>query len=337
MKKVLRILLGVLILTMLWATPVFAGEYSEGSNSVYVDGENKRILADANGDMIERPAWTWYEYDGAWYYFLENNYIAWSERLTINGKNYYFDWNGTLCTGWSHVYDKELGRYKKILADENGVLYEPGWHTFTSDAYYLGDATYYVCEDYRTAYEEVCEIDGKRYYFDTSSWLKYGHFLYWDNYEYNMIVTDETGAFIELRNAWYDCSYEWEDHKHYFGDDGNCYSDGTYKIDGKSYEFDFYGKVVAETSDTVDVIGWFEKYNYDGTGGWYYRTAEGKLLKDGIYEIGGKNTILITMVSCRPEKSITRVKLTILKKMEVLVLDGYIKITCGIIIIQMVR
>lgn len=287
MKKTLRILLGVLILTMLSTTPVFAGWYYEGINGTTVNGEYKKFLANEYGDIIEAPAGTWYMYDGSWYYFVEDNYVAWGERLCINGKNYFFNTNGVMCTGVFSGYEKNSNLEKKMVTDENGVLYEPGWHKNV----YPYDATYYIYEDYTAAYGGLKEIDGKKYNFNSYCRLSPGHlnFTLADGTKV-YTVTDETGALVELKNSWYYCKDKETglECTHYFGENGYFCTDGIYKIDGKKYKFNHAGTLIGEADGTEELRGWFEHYDENGYGGWYYRKQDGELLKDGIYEVDGK-------------------------------------------------
>lgn len=196
-----------------------AGEWSEDSDSIYIDQEDLgrysgsgRWMQNQNGwwygyDTGGYPASCWKQIDGAWYYFNSSGYMltGWQK---LDGTWYYLHPNGVMATGWNLI---------------NGVWYymngsgemQTGWQNISGRSYYLNNSGAML-----TGWQR---LNGRWYYLDGSGAMVTG----WQ----------------ALDGKWY-----------YFGSDGTMYAntttpDGRY-VDGSGAGFSKYRlEVSAEYRD----------------------------------------------------------------------------------------
>lgn len=96
--------------------------------------------------------------DGSWKYYadeIEGYYSG--DHYTIGEKEYYFDDNGKMLTGWFKI---DFGGYEEwFYADSSGAL-QAGWKEIGGYKYYFDPNGYYM---YRDGTYTIAEVD---YYFD---------------------------------------------------------------------------------------------------------------------------------------------------------------------------
>lgn len=175
----------------------------------------------------------WQMINGAWYYFEDGSYVC-DEIKNIDGKDYYFDWNGELQTGtiWT-------GGERPYLTDSNGAIikHAKGWYQSPETKYW-----YYFLEDNQIVTGEIVTDKGKQYYFDWEGIMQTGSFVVsiWneeeEDYDDVWLLADPDGVIMQ-KTGWVQTGGEW----YYIGEDGNLYTDGLYEIGGKKYLFNYAG------------------------------------------------------------------------------------------------
>ena len=249
--------------------------------------------ADASGaiTLIQASAKEhWVKTNGKWYLFVDNKLVK-DKFYLYKGDYYYFDNNGEMQTG---SFDTEDG--KAYIADSNGiVIYTPteGWNK-TKDGktwcYYKkdSDGNLYLLTG------EFILYSGSKYYLNGNGIMATGVFGAWEDNNNYYYFANNSGE-IQQKSGWIQHEGEW-----YYSKDGKLYTDGVKTIGGKKYYFmhnatmhsgyltEAYhdgsethymtidSGVIKETNDWV---------KYDGA--WYF-WRDGDILKNGIYDIGGK-------------------------------------------------
>ena len=252
MKKILSLMLAVLtILTVFsFSTTAFADKHPDG--------------------------WA-YESDGKqnnWYYYVDG--MPLSEGIyEIDGKGYYFNYQGVMQTGWVYddaSYTDENGKYVTqyiwYYAGSNGVLSE-GWKSIGNVWYYFEPEAYHMYAN------GMYNIGNRAYVFTKSGAMRTGWIsVDFSYYEGDDTVTiwfyaDTNGALVK---GWKQIGGKW----YYFDPtDYWMYSNAAEKINGKVYFFTSSGAMLAG--------GWGK----DSCGDWYYADANGALAT-GWKQIGGK-------------------------------------------------
>lgn len=120
----------------------------------------------------------WFKSGNNWYYLLSDGTMADQGVHYINNKNYAFDKNGVLLTGWSQPYGYYSGWF---YSNANGEGYSNQW----------------------------LKINGVYYYFDDSGWMKTDSFIvtngktYYVNQNGVMITSskfEDMGRYYEADN-----------------------------------------------------------------------------------------------------------------------------------------
>ena len=228
-------------------------------------------------------------------YFHDNGIQAKGEKITIDGKDYYYDKdNGRMVTDTSIDVDG-----KTYLADADGILTEKtqlptqvvtgghfqsdnqqDWYYYTANGEKLtgwqnvDGVILYFDKDGRQAKDKIVQIDGKTYYFDKNNgrmvinqWatVNVGE-IRPASHDYRSYYLGNDGAAV---TGWQDI-----DGKHlYFTDTGLYAHNGIYSINGKNYLFDSKGQLVKDAYGVVDNPGARVRLKYT------YRTnADGEVL-----------------------------------------------------------
>lgn len=209
--------------------------------------------------------------DGSWKYYadeIEGYYSG--DHYTIGEKEYYFDDNGKMLTGWFKI---DFGGYEEwFYADSSGAL-QAGWKEIGGKWYYFEPDYYYMYSNGRF------DIKAKTYYFAKSGAMLTGWisntYTYEDGTTYReWYYAGSDGALVE---GWKKINGKW----YYFGYYYQMYSDGVRYIDGKPYYFYPNGELGT---------GWIKKtYFYDSGysfSEWYYANSSG-VLQTGWQKING--------------------------------------------------
>ena len=237
----------------------------------YSDGYTSTNWYYADGNGVLQSGWQ--KIGSSWYYFNTSSYSKYvmycNSYYEIDGKNYFFNPDGTMAIGWGRSYFEysDGSSYENwYYADASGVLVS-GWKEIGGSWYYFSPYSYFM-------YTGVKEIDGKQYIFDTNGrWTKKTGWLEiknGSNTNWYYIETDGTPAkgWKQIGGVWY-----------YFEIyNGIMMQNGVRQIDGIFYAF-------AKNGAWITGTGW-QKFSY--TGGyvnWIY-TENGKIVT-GWKMIGG--------------------------------------------------
>lgn len=239
---------------------------------------------------------TWSVDDQGWRFMdLEQNYAS-DETRVIDGKEYFFNSDGYMETGWAK---KETNWYYLSYAGQK----ETGWLADENKDYYLASDGVMV-----TGWQS---IDGENYYFQSDGSLSYGWTLLDDQYYYmKEDGTVHTGWLIDEEKYYYldndgvmQTGWLNDGGTYYYLDEDGATVDGWQTIDSKKYYFTEYGSLYTGwltdsgssyyfDSDGYMAIGWLqldnERYFMDSEGamrtGWivdnnkaYYLNSNGVL------------------------------------------------------------
>ena len=267
------------------------------------DDQGNWYYLDSEGHKLTGPQ----TIDSFSLYFHDNGIQAKGEKITIDGKDYYYDKdNGRKVTDTSIEVDG-----KTYLADADGILTEKtqlptqvvtgghfqsdnqkDWYYYTANGEKLtgwqnvDGVILYFDKDGRQAKDKIVQIDGKTYYFDKNNGRMVKN--QWTSVnvgginpasqDYRSYYLGNDGAAV---TGWQDI-----DGKHlYFTETGLYAHNGIYSINGKNYLFDPKGQLVKDAYGDVIEPGARVRLTYT------YRTnADGEVLT-GKQIIDGKEYI----------------------------------------------
>lgn len=267
------------------------------------DDQGNWYYLDSEGHKLTGPQ----TIDSFSLYFHVNGIQAKGEKITIDGKDYYYDKdNGRKVTDTSIEVDG-----KTYLADADGILTEKtqlptqvvtgghfqsdnqkDWYYYTANGEKLtgwqnvDGVILYFDKDGRQAKDKIVQIDGKTYYFDKNNGRMVKN--QWTSVnvgginpasqDYRSYYLGNDGAAV---TGWQDI-----DGKHlYFTETGLYAHNGIYSINGKNYLFDPKGQLVKDAYGDVIEPGARVRLTYT------YRTnADGEVLT-GKQIIDGKEYI----------------------------------------------
>ena len=207
-------------------------------------------------------------------YHVAGNYVV--GLVTIDSKQYYFDYDGNLQTSGIHTIDGI-----NYISQNDGETVRAGNNTWTKV-----DGKYYYFKDNR-ALQNCVEKIGNSYYGFDSFGVMYDDTIFDLN---DRVYVAKKGGYLR-RNEWYKYS---EDDKRYIGDDC-AFANGIVAVAGKTYYFSS-GKYSRSTC--VNIGGKLYVCGDDGTAveaknnAWtyvdesYYYSKDGELLKNCVVEIG---------------------------------------------------
>ena len=212
-----------------------------------------------------------------WYYFDEDgNYVTGFQ--TIDGKQYFFDWNGRRAYS-RMVIDEE--NQKLFIADEDGILIPvpAGWYKYGEEE----ETYWYIVDDAGSyAFSEVRNINGKQYFFDFNGEMAHGRSISYDGKTY---IADSSGVLTEAKEGWNKTEDSWiyikdgEAYHGFFTDGGFTYYLNPNMLTNsiivmeteKAYFFDEKGHMVKN--------GWGRRtFDYTAQVYWYYAGSDGALL-----------------------------------------------------------
>ncbi|MBT0913458.1 KxYKxGKxW signal peptide domain-containing protein [Streptococcus salivarius] len=277
-------------------TPSQGGRFTSDKqgNWYYLDSEGHKLTGPQTIDSFNL-------------YFHDNGIQAKGEKVTIDGKDYYYDKdNGRKVTDTSIEVDG-----KTYLADADGILTEKtqlptqvvtgghfqsdnqkDWYYYTANGEKLtgwqnvDGVILYFDKNGRQAKDEIVQIDGKTYYFDKTNGRMVKN--QWASVnvggispaskDYRSYYLGNDGAAV---TGWQDI-----DGEHlYFTETGLYAHNGIYSINGKNYLFDPKGQLVKDAYGDVIEPGARVRLKYT------YRTnADGEVLT-GKQIIDGKEYI----------------------------------------------
>lgn len=281
-------------------------QYHFGFNGTMDTGkffvENSVYWAEPDGQVVKAKGWYHSTQTKKWYWFDEQGGLVCNALVNINGKNYYFAWDGEMQTGvFEAGYNDENGNWvnKKLYADAEGVIStSAGWKIENG-------IWYYVKEDGTGASDEIVEIGGKKYSFDWEGKMRTGKIEYWEDGKYKYIFTDSSGAIVT--NNWVQDHLEWyyTDENGYilknqwindtfYVKESGAMAIGATQIDGKTYIFDENGYLAGILENMrggwqLEDGDWYYIEDGEVVKGWkvisetkYYFDEDGKMVTDGL-------------------------------------------------------
>lgn len=234
----------------------------------------KMYLTDNNGAVISTNGW--YLKKGDWYYINKDSSIVTDEFKEIDGKLYYFEYDGVMKTGDFAIYDSETGTSKRYYADENGKITRNDWYQAGVDWYYADangqketnkwiDGTYYLNE-LGAMVRGTCRIEGIEYFFDNNG--KYIGTSAKDGWSYS------DGRWFYYKDG--EAYTGWVNNK-YWVEDGELCTGGFIEDGGKYYYVNCEG---------IYQTGWIKTEENGWWGEWTYANASGEIVNDGWQSIG---------------------------------------------------
>ena len=252
---------------------IFDGDGVMQKGTVWYNG--KMYLTDNNGAVISTNGW--YLKKGDWYYINKDSSIVTDEFKEIDGKLYYFEYDGVMKTGDFSIYDSETGTSKRYYADENGKITRNDWYQAGVDWYYADangqketnkwiDGTYYLNE-LGAMVRGTCRIEGIEYFFDNNG--KYIGTSAKDGWSYS------DGRWFYYKNG--EAYTGWVNNK-YWVEDGELCTGGFIEDGGKYYYVN---------CEEIYQTGWIKTEENGWWGEWTYANASGEIVNDGWQSIGG--------------------------------------------------
>ena len=265
--------------------------YMVVDNTVYVsnyyavgDGVYGTVRAGKDGVLVKG----WYTNSSKTTYYFGDNYFAYGTGLyTIEGKQYYFQYE-RLVKSRNFVYDGKV-----YIADANGVVTlidttgQTKWVELNGAWYYLKDGVALT--------NTLEEIDGSYYYFNDEGVMVSSQIFEYDNHKY---YADSNGVVAMKKNTWAQTD---NGETIYYKEDGGLVYDTTFTIDNKLYKFSYQGYLERGTVSVYDrdgtkyyltdesgvinqAAGWKE-YRFH----WYYAKEGGVLYTNELTIIDGKS------------------------------------------------
>ena len=252
---------------------IFDGDGVMQKGTVWYNG--KMYLTDNNGAVISTNGW--YLKKGDWYYINKDSSIVTDEFKEIDGKLYYFEYDGVMKTGDFSIYDSETGTSKRYYADENGKITRNDWYQAGVEWYYADangqketnkwiDGTYYLNE-LGAMVRGTCRIEGIEYFFDNNG--KYIGTSAKDGWSYS------DGRWFYYKDG--EAYTGWVNNK-YWVEDGELCTGGFIEDGGKYYYVNCEG---------IYQTGWIKTEENGWWGEWTYANASGEIVNDGWQSIGG--------------------------------------------------
>ena len=286
------------------------------------DDQGNWYYLDSDGHKLTGPQ----TIDNFNLYFHDNGIQAKGEKITIDGKDYYYDKdNGRKVTDISIEVDG-----KTYLADADGILTEKtqlptqvvtgghfqsdnqkDWYYYTANGEKLtgwqnvDGVILYFDKDGKQVKGQEREIGGKYYRFDendgsllTNQWH---HTSIFNGYRtepqyttYTNYLGEDGAAFI----GWHTIDSK----RYYFKPDGLLAKNDTVTIDGKIYLFDYQGQLVKNKYGIVETPSMFHAntstYRTNANG----EVLTGKQIIDGKEYLFGKDGYIITDIINRDGK-----------------------------------
>ena len=265
--------------------------YMVVDNTVYVsnyyavgDGVYGTVRAGKDGVLVKG----WYTNSSKTTYYFGDNYFAYGTGLyTIEGKQYYFQYE-SLVKSRSFVYDGKV-----YIADANGVVTlidttgQTKWVELNGSWYYLKDGVALT--------NTLKEIDGSYYYFNESGEMLSSRTFEYNNHKY---YANSDGVVAMKKNTWAQTD---DGQTIYYKEDGSLVYNTTFTIDNKLYKFSYDGYLecgsisvydkdgakyyITDESGAINQTAGWKEYRFH----WYYAKEGGALYTNELKIIDGKS------------------------------------------------
>ena len=246
------------------------------------DGQYHEYRAKKDGKLYQNE---WYENQ---YYYGENGVVA-SGWQQIDGKSYFFDFDGRIET--NRVINEDGQNYYCGADGVAAQLQDNGWTEV--------DGKYFYANGNGLAKDCVMQINGQYYGFDENGMMYADRqFLIRkrenNTYTYSYYLAGADG--VLYTNCWYSERNGGEIWLYYYGEDGQKY-EGMRTIDGVQYYFDYH--LIVNQVVAVNGINYYCNLSgkmtamsnnswYQGDDSAWYYVQNGVLLKNRSAQIGGQ-------------------------------------------------
>ena len=265
--------------------------YMVVDNTVYVsnyyavgDGVYGTVHAGKDGVLVKG----WYTNSSKTTYYFGDNYFAYGTGLfTIEGKQYYFQYE-RLVKSRNFVSDGKV-----YIADANGVVTltdttgQTKWVQLNGAWYYLKDGVALT--------NTLKEIDGSYYYFNESGEMLSSRTFEYNNHKY---YANSDGVVAMKKNTWAQTD---DGQTIYYKEDGSLVYNTTFTIDNKLYKFSYDGYLecgsisvydkdgakyyITDESGAINQTAGWKEYRFH----WYYAKEGGALYTNELKIIDGKS------------------------------------------------
>ena len=265
--------------------------YMVVDNTVYVsnyyavgDGVYGTVRAGKDGVLVKG----WYTDSSKTTYYFGDNYFAYGTGLfTIEGKQYYFQYE-RLVKSRNFVSDGKV-----YIADANGVVTltdttgQTKWVELNGSWYYLKDGVALT--------NTLKEIDGSYYYFNESGEMLSSRTFEYNNHKY---YANSDGVVAMKKNTWAQTD---DGQTIYYKEDGSLVYNTTFTIDNKLYKFSYDGYLecgsisvydkdgakyyITDESGAINQTAGWKEYRFH----WYYAKEGGALYTNELKIIDGKS------------------------------------------------
>ena len=265
--------------------------YMVVDNTVYVsnyyavgDGVYGTVRAGKDGVLVKG----WYTDSSKTTYYFGDNYFAYGTGLfTIEGKQYYFQYE-RLVKSRNFVSDGKV-----YIADANGVVTltdttgQTKWVELNGSWYYLKDGVALT--------NTLKEIDGSYYYFNESGEMLSSRTFEYNNHKY---YANSDGVVAMKKNTWGKTD---DGQTIYYKEDGSLVYNTTFTIDNKLYKFSYDGYLecgsisvydkdgakyyITDESGAINQTAGWKEYRFH----WYYAKEGGALCTNELKIIDGKS------------------------------------------------
>ena len=248
------------------------------------DGVYGTVRAGKDGVLVKG----WYTNSSKTTYYFGDNYFAYGTGLyTIEGKQYYFQYE-SLVVSSSFVYDGKV-----YSSDANGVVTlidttgQTKWVELNGAWYYLKDGVALT--------NTLEEIDGSYYYFDTEGEMLSSRTFEYNNHKY---YANSDGVVAMKKNTWVQTD---DGQTIYYKEDGSLVYNTTFTIDNKLYKFSYDGYLecgsisvydkdgakyyITDESGAINQTAGWKEYRFH----WYYAKEGGALYTNELKIIDGKS------------------------------------------------
>ena len=230
----------------------------------------------------------WYTNSSKTTYYFGDNYFAYGTGLfTIEGKQYYFQYE-RLVKSRNFVSDGKV-----YIADANGVVTlidttgQTKWVELNGAWYYLKDGVALT--------NTLKEIDGSYYYFNESGEMLSSRTFEYNNHKY---YANSDGVVAMKKNTWAQTD---DGQTIYYKEDGSLVYNTTFTIDNKLYKFSYDGYLecgsisvydkdgakyyITDESGAINQTAGWKEYRFH----WYYAKEGGALYTNELKIIDGKS------------------------------------------------
>ena len=257
------------------------------------DGNSVWGIRKSDGSIVEISGAGWHKIENKWYYIDKEQDLVRGCTKEINGKYYGFESSG--CMVVDAAYDGWDGYFR---AREDGTLYTNVWYNEAEDIYKNYNMNpnsnlaplwrYYGADGNSNG--GLVTIDGKNYLFDFNDHTLIQGEVYC--YQKTAYKADRNGIGRKIGDGW----HQEDDGTWIYILDGDYIEDGLQEIDGKTYFFDYWGKLIddpgrkyldgkyyliKEGGEVALTPGWHKI-----KGNWYYLNEDGTVCS-GLKEIDG--------------------------------------------------